>query len=182
MTDAPEPDPTRSPRRRMVLVASGIAVLFLAGLFAVLRPSDADDTASSTSPVPAETTTASATTEPETSSTEIDTATEPATEPPAETTAPAVTDDTGPMRIRITVAGGRPTGGIVREMVPQGADVLLVVRADAPEIVHLHGYDKEAPVAPNAPAQLGFKADQPGRFEVELEESGVLIAEISVEP
>lgn len=80
------------------------------------------------------------------------------------------------------MTAGRPTGGITRLSVDKGEDVLLVVRADAPEIVHLHGYDREAPVAPNAPAQIGFKADQPGRFELELEQSGVLIAEISVEP
>lgn len=104
-------------------------------------------------------------------------------EPEATTAAaPATATATGPTRVRINVIGGRPTGGIARVAFRKNERVLLVVRADAPEVVHLHGYDREAPVAPNAPAQIGFKADQPGRFELELEESGVLIAEISVQP
>lgn len=162
---------------------SGIAVLFLAGLFVALRPSGEDEDVPPATSGPAATSASSGMgTE---ASTEAATETETETETDTETTATTGEDETaesGPTRIRITVAGGRPAGGIVREAVPKGADVLLVVRADAPETVHLHGYDREAPVGPNAPAQIGFKADQPGRFEVELEESGVLIAEISVEP
>ncbi len=59
---------------------------------------------------------------------------------------------------------------------------MLVVRADVSDHVHLHGYDLMADVAPGAPARLRFTADVPGRFEVELEDLGVPIADLQVRP
>lgn len=173
MTDQPEPHERQSTRRRKSLALSGLAVLFLVGLLIALRPSNDDDSAAPS------TASAGVATAP-TQETETEGLTSTDTEPPATTTAATTTPT--PRRIRITVSGGRPVGGIARVSVEKNEDVVLVVRADAPESVHLHGYDREAPVAPNAPAQIGFKASEPGRFELELEESGVLIAEISVEP
>jgi hypothetical protein len=48
--------------------------------------------------------------------------------------------------------------------------------------VHLHGYDLSADVAPGAPATIRFEANAPGRFEIELENTGVQIAELEVRP
>jgi hypothetical protein len=48
--------------------------------------------------------------------------------------------------------------------------------------VHLHGYDVMVDVAPGKPARLRFKATIPGRFEVELEDRGLHIAELEVRP
>ena len=95
-----------------------------------------------------------------------------------ETTAPP----TGPTEIRIAVVNGAPKGGIVREKVEKNDRVVLVVRSDVSDHVHLHGYDVMRDVAPGAPARLAFKATIPGRFEVELEDRGVQIADITVEP
>ena len=95
-----------------------------------------------------------------------------------ETTAPP----TGPTEIRIAVVNGAPKGGIVREKVEKNDRVVLVVRSDVSDHVHLHGYDIMRDVAPGAPARLAFKATIPGRFEVELEDRGVQIADITVEP
>ncbi len=88
----------------------------------------------------------------------------------------------GPTLVRIVVENGAPRGGIVRETVDQGDRVVLVVRSDVTDHIHLHGYDIMRDVAPGSPARLRFRATIPGRFEVELEDRGVQIADITVEP
>ena len=47
---------------------------------------------------------------------------------------------------------------------------------------NVHGYDLTAPVTPTEPSDLEFSADIPGVFEVELEESGVKLADLEVAP
>lgn len=114
------------------------------------------------------TTTTETTTTTDTTATETTTTTE-TTPPPA-----------GPTEIRIVVVNGAPKGGIVREKVKRGDRVVLLVRSDVADHVHLHGYDIIRDVAPGKPARLSFKATIPGRFEVELEDRGVPIADITV--
>ena len=86
----------------------------------------------------------------------------------------------GPTVVKITVVNGAPKGGIVREKVAKGDRVVLVVTSDVADHIHLHGYDITRDVAPGRPARLPFKATIPGRFEVELEDRGVPIADITV--
>jgi hypothetical protein len=93
------------------------------------------------------------------------------TEPPA-----------GPTTVRVVVEGGVPKGGIVRESVEKGDTVVLVVTSDVADEVHLHGYDLSRDVAAGGTARIRFKANIPGRFEVELEERRVPIAELTVNP
>jgi hypothetical protein len=88
----------------------------------------------------------------------------------------------GPTEIRIVVRNGAPSGGIVRETVDKGDRVVLIVRSDVSDHVHLHGYDIMRDVAPGMPARLPFRATIPGRFEVELEDRGLQIADVTVEP
>ncbi len=108
------------------------------------------------------------------------TATTAAPEEPT-TTAP---DDPDPRPavqvVEITVAGGQPQGGPVGVEVPLGTEVSIQVSADVTEEVHLHGYDLTADVSPGVLGEITFTADIPGQFEVELEGSGVLIAELTV--
>ncbi len=111
----------------------------------------------------------------ETTTTSEPTATETTTT--TETTPPP---PPGPTEIRIVVVNGAPKGGIVREKVEKGDRVVLIVRSDVTDHVHLHGYDIMRDVAPGKPARLPFKATIPGRFEVELEDRGVPIADITV--
>jgi hypothetical protein len=92
------------------------------------------------------------------------------------------TPDEGPAVVTIVVANGAPKGGIVRETVEKGDRVVLVVRSDVTDHVHLHGYDIMRDVAPGSLARLRFRATIPGRFEVELEDRGVQIADITVQP
>ena len=58
----------------------------------------------------------------------------------------------------------------------------LVVRTDAGEEVHLHGYDIEKPVTPGTPVRIPFTANLPGRFELELHHPDALLAVIEVRP
>lgn len=90
------------------------------------------------------------------------------------------TEEAAPVVVRVTVLGGAPQGGIVRETIRKGDRVVVHVRSDEADEVHVHGYDLSKLVAPGEPARIAFVADVPGRFEVELEESGVQIADLTV--
>ena len=113
------------------------------------------------------------------------------TPPLTETTQPATTATTettlaptpAPKRqtITIRVVGGKPQGGIARPKVKKGENVLLVVRSDTADKVHLHGYDISREVAVGGTARIAFVARIPGRFEVELEQSRVMLAELTVQ-
>jgi hypothetical protein len=87
-----------------------------------------------------------------------------------------------PESIRIIVRDGAPVGGVARPHVVQGRRVRIVVRADVADHVHLHGYDLMRDVAPGAPAQLVFTANLAGVFELELEDRGLLLAELEIAP
>jgi hypothetical protein len=88
----------------------------------------------------------------------------------------------GPTTIRIVVRGGRVVGGLRRARLERGERAVLVVRADVSDHVHLHGYDIMRDVSPGRPARLPFRATIPGRFEVELEDRKLQIAQLEVRP
>ena len=102
----------------------------------------------------------------ETTTTATDTT---ATETTATETTPATPK---PTTIVIVVDNGRPNGGIKRPTLQKGDKVVLVIRTDAGEEVHLHGYDIEKPVTPGTPVRIPFTANLPGRFELELHHPG----------
>ena len=147
--------------RKVALIAAGLGLLV--SLYFALRPGDDNEAASTTTAV---TTTAPTTTEATTEA------------PPATTTEAA----TAPVQVDVVVVGGEPQGGIVRESVDLDSAVVLTVTSDVADEVHVHGYDLMADVAPGAPATIRFTADAPGRFEIELEDTGVQIAELEVRP
>jgi hypothetical protein len=72
--------------------------------------------------------------------------------------------------------------GLHRARLEQGERAVLVVRADVSDHVHLHGYDIMRDVSPGSPARLRFLATIPGRFEVELEDRKLQIAQLEVRP
>src|SRR5829696_7446804 len=86
---------------------------------------------------------------------------------------------TEPLRT-VRVRGGQPVGGVKTLTYRNGDRVRLRVVADAPDEVHVHGFDIEREVGPSEPAQFDFKADIEGRLEVELHSSETQIAEIEV--
>ena len=122
--------------------------------------------------------TATATTDTETG------ATVPAVTTTETTSATTTTDTTAatPTTIAIVVKKGRPQGGIKRPTIEKGDKVVVVVRTDAGEEVHLHGYDIEKPVTAGEPVRIPFTANLPGRFELELHHPDALLAVIEVRP
>jgi pyruvate/2-oxoglutarate dehydrogenase complex dihydrolipoamide acyltransferase (E2) component len=156
-------------RARLLIIGAG-AVIVVA-LFLVLRPGGDEDEAA----VPATTTTA------ETATTETEASPSPATPPPT-APPPKPKPKPQPAVIRIRIQGGKPVGGITRATVKKGRQVRLVVRSDVADHVHVHGYDLMRDLVPGQPTQLAFRATVPGGFEIELEDRGLQIAELRVQP
>ena len=106
----------------------------------------------------------------------------PETTPAADTTPVDTTPPTPkPTTVTIVVENGVPKGGIERARVKKGDTVVLVVRSDVADEVHLHGYDRSAEIEDGV-AKIAFAALVAGRFEVELERLGVRIGELTVTP
>lgn len=77
--------------------------------------------------------------------------------------------------------GTKTTGDTGRLRVRTGESVTITVQSTATDEVHLHGYDRSAPVSSDVPAVLTFKATIPGVFEVELERLGKQLASLQVQ-
>lgn len=90
-----------------------------------------------------------------------------------------------PFEIRLN--GGEVQGGVQRIEADTGDTVRFVVISDAPDDIHLHGYDVTKQAAPGSPARFRVKADLEGVFEIEshtAEDAGrePLVARLVVEP
>ena len=64
----------------------------------------------------------------------------------------------------------------------QGDQVRFRVRADAPEEVHVHGYDIERRVPAGQTVTIAFDGELAGIFDVELHESGAPLGRLRIEP
>jgi hypothetical protein len=149
------------PRRRFPTVFLAAAVLLLSGFWlASCGGGDDAGTPESTRTPPTIPTTTDTTTTATTTTTEVE----------------------QPTFVRVRVVGGVPKDGIVRETVDKGDRVVLVVTSDVGDHVHVHGYDIMRDIAAGGTARIRFRATLPGRFEVELEDRGVPIADLTVEP
>ncbi len=140
---------------RLLIGLAAVAALVVA--FVLLRPDDDDAVAPPTAePIPTTT----------------------------DTTTESTPTETAPERVRmvVRVQGGRPVGGIARATARQGEPVLLIVRSDVADHVHVHGYDLIGDVGPGSPARMQFRARLTGRFEIELEDRGQQIAQLTVLP
>jgi hypothetical protein len=148
-------------RDRRLLIGLGVIVALVA-LFLVFRPGNDDEEGTGTTTTAA---TAPPTIEP--TPTETETAT---------TVAPEGT------QLVVTIRDGEPAGGIVRVTAHKGDLVLIKVRSDVADEVHVHGYDRTADVAPGKPVEILLRANLTGRFEIELEGRGKQIAQLTVLP
>jgi plastocyanin len=112
-----------------------------------------------------------ATSAPTSVSTPTNTATQPQTSTPS---------NTADVTINITVANGKvnPSGASIN--VKAGQTVLITAVSDAPDEVHVHGYEKQLPLTPGKPASVKFVANMKGTFEVETHESNKLVAKLVV--
>ncbi|WP_205855855.1 hypothetical protein [Phytoactinopolyspora endophytica] len=103
-------------------------------------------------------------------------------EPSDETSAPP--SDAAPdtdVSVQIGISGGEVSPSPGRTPVALGDTARIEVTSDQPDTIHVHGYDIEANVGPSDPAVLEFVADQPGLFEVETHDSGLLLTQLVVE-
>ncbi|ASU81845.1 hypothetical protein CDO52_02725 [Nocardiopsis gilva YIM 90087] len=83
--------------------------------------------------------------------------------------------------VEISLRDGSVSPEPGRVEVGTGEKVRITVESDSSDTVHLHGYDIEKPVGPDAPATLVFTADKSGVFELETHESGTLLTQIAVQ-
>jgi hypothetical protein len=92
-----------------------------------------------------------------------------------------------PQAFRINVRGGVVDGDTQTFTVKKNDTVRIVVTSDAPDQIHLHGYDIEKEAAPGKPARFKFTANVEGAFIIEshaAEDAGKepLLARLHVEP
>ena len=149
-----------SRNQRIGLIVAAVLVAVLA--FVIASPGGDDDGGSA------------AQTTPTTSTTETGT----------ETTAPAPPK---PEATKIDIRGGQLVGEPAEIHAKNGDTVVIVVSADAPDDIHLHGYDIEKKVEPGKPVTFRFKANLEGEFEIEshvAEDAGrdPLLGTLIVEP
>lgn len=83
---------------------------------------------------------------------------------------------------KIVVRDGEPVGGVKRLEYSAGDEIRFTVESDAAEEIHVHGYDIAKEVPAGGSVSFAIPADIEGIFEVELEELGVQIAELRVNP
>lgn len=68
----------------------------------------------------------------------------------------------------VVVEGGKVVGDDKTLRVTESDRVTLRLTSDVPIEVHLHGYDIEQDVAPEAPAAMSFEAFATGRFPISV--------------
>jgi len=149
----------KRPNERAVLLGLGVVALIAFLVVALNKSGDSDTSSSSQSKQQA-------------GSTQADTPTSKAKE--SKPRAPTIPT--------ITVRGGQPVGGVTELTVDQSEEVGFKVESDVADEVHLHGYDISKEVAAGGSVTFDFPAEIEGIFEVELEQSAVQIAELTVEP
>ena len=136
----------------------GAALIVAAVLFILFQPEDSDD---DTEPTPSAT---------EQTLQGEPTATVPAPEPKPEFE-------------RIRIVDGSVQGGERRITVSKDDVARIQVSSDAPDEIHLHGYDITKEVAPGRPARFRVQADIEGVFEIEAHDLGhVVVGTLVVEP
>lgn len=124
--------------RRLLLVAAAVAAAVLA--FLLLRPGDEEGGGSPTATVAHQ---------------------------PAGAGALPGTARRAPRVERVQLRAARPVGGPRRVEAQRGDTVRIVITADAPDELHLHGYDMTRVAAPGRPARFTVRADAEGEFELE---------------
>jgi hypothetical protein len=82
--------------------------------------------------------------------------------------------------INVTVRGGKASGETGRITVPLGTPLVVSVRSDVADEIHVPGYERTAKVPAGATASIAFTATIPGVFEVALANSKLALLELHV--
>lgn len=157
-------------RSRMFLLAAG-----LAGAVALAGCGGSDETSTPAESPPA--TTAAPATEPATTAETQTTGTET-----NETATTTETEDKPDVDVVIKVVDGERVGGKGRVEAKHGDHVRIEVDVDAPQDLHLHGYDLEQAATPDKPGIFEFEAELEGIFELESHASEKVLADVVVSP
>ncbi|MFJ7129873.1 hypothetical protein [Streptomyces sp. NPDC098101] len=98
---------------------------------------------------------------------------------PAESTAPA--EPAGAERtVTLTITGKTVQPPPSRIELKKGERLTLRVTSDRDDTLHVHGYDRELPLAAGTPAALTLTVDRTGLFEVETHDSGLVLTQLVV--
>lgn len=100
----------------------------------------------------------------------------PSSEPTA--TGPAASAQT----LEVKVVNGQPVGGTKTLEVKQGDNVMITVEVDAPQELHLHGYDIEKEAQPGTPTVFEFTANLEGIFDLESHLADAKLVKLVVNP
>ena len=152
--------------RNFAIVAGALVVLAL-GFVLATRSDEADAPTTSAQG----TTTETVTTPPTATTVSTETATTPAPAAAPEPTVPTV-----------TVTGGKPEGGVQKLAFTKGERVRFKVDSDVADEIHVHGFDLMKDVEAGGSVSFAFAAEFDGKYEVELEDAGVQIASLEIQP
>ncbi|HEU5063832.1 MAG TPA: hypothetical protein VFT79_11890 [Solirubrobacterales bacterium] len=82
----------------------------------------------------------------------------------------------------VVVRNGEPVGGLQEFEYSAGDEIRFRISSDKAEEIHIHGYDISRDVPAGGTVEFDFPAELEGIYEVELEELGVQIVELRVNP
>jgi riboflavin synthase alpha subunit len=82
----------------------------------------------------------------------------------------------------LVIEKGKIVSGESTIKVTEGDNITISVLSDTDEEVHFHGFDKKLELQKNVRADITFTANLTGRFEFELEKSGIELGVIEVMP
>jgi len=94
----------------------------------------------------------------------------------------AQSPSTGNNVFELVVRGGKPVSGPLVLQVHEGEQVVLNIRSDSGDELHLHGYDLHARIAPDQTTSLQFTANRTGRFGLELHRAHTELGALEVYP
>ncbi|WP_156721667.1 cupredoxin domain-containing protein [Streptomyces apocyni] len=100
----------------------------------------------------------------------------------AKLTENAASQDTGPadQTVKIALADGKVSPAPGRVDVKKGQRVRLKVTSDRDDTLHVHGYDRQAPLRAGETTTLTFTADRTGLFEVETHDAKLVLTQLAV--
>ncbi|MFE7578330.1 hypothetical protein ACFU5Z_26675 [Streptomyces sp. NPDC057521] len=93
---------------------------------------------------------------------------------------PAAPPDDDTTTVDIAIEDGKVSPAPGRTEIKKGRTVRLRVRSDRDDVLHVHGYDKEAKLPAGRTVTITFTADRTGLFEVETHESDLLLTQLVV--
>jgi hypothetical protein len=177
--------------QRASIVLGALAVLLI--VFVVLRGGDdSGDSPSSSAPPTTAQSTAESTDSQATDSTATGGTGSTATGETGDDSSTGTTSESGadstttaapaPEIQTVRVVDGKPQGGVKTLSFKKDDQVRFKVQSDTADEIHVHGYDLMKDVEKGGSVQFSFKGDIEGRFEVELENAGVQIANLEVTP